>query len=68
MNIQENFQENFDTRVSKIFHFCMNTVNALRQEAEKPALALRFYLQVGTGKRIIKIVNCPFLLHSRRVP
>nr|CAD2151476.1 unnamed protein product [Meloidogyne enterolobii] len=37
--------ENFDSRCSKIFHFCINTINALRQQAERPALALRFYLQ-----------------------
>uniref|UniRef100_A0A915P651 Vacuolar protein sorting-associated protein 35 n=1 Tax=Meloidogyne floridensis TaxID=298350 RepID=A0A915P651_9BILA len=37
--------ENFDSRCSKIFHFCINTMNVLRQQAERPALALRFYLQ-----------------------
>ncbi|KAL7070964.1 hypothetical protein ACQ4LE_010101, partial [Meloidogyne hapla] len=37
--------ENFDSRCSKIFHFCINTINALRHQAERPALALRFYLQ-----------------------
>uniref|UniRef100_A0A914H1W4 Vacuolar protein sorting-associated protein 35 n=1 Tax=Globodera rostochiensis TaxID=31243 RepID=A0A914H1W4_GLORO len=36
--------ENFNARMSKIFTFCLNTINALRQQAEKPELALRFYL------------------------
>ncbi|KAL3108030.1 hypothetical protein niasHT_018192 [Heterodera trifolii] len=36
--------ENFDGRMGKVFTFCMNTINALRQQAENPELALRFYL------------------------
>ncbi|KAI1700562.1 vacuolar protein sorting-associated protein 35 domain-containing protein [Ditylenchus destructor] len=35
----------FDTRVGKLFHFCMDTINALRMQAEMPEIALRFYLQ-----------------------
>uniref|UniRef100_A0A915CXI2 Vacuolar protein sorting-associated protein 35 n=1 Tax=Ditylenchus dipsaci TaxID=166011 RepID=A0A915CXI2_9BILA len=37
--------EDFDSRLGKTFQFCMNTINALKMQAEMPEVALRFHLQ-----------------------
>lgn len=37
--------EQFETRVVKVFNFALNTISAIRLQAEMPELALRLYLQ-----------------------
>uniref|UniRef100_A0A914DM28 Vacuolar protein sorting-associated protein 35 n=1 Tax=Acrobeloides nanus TaxID=290746 RepID=A0A914DM28_9BILA len=51
--------ENWEAKVNKIFHFCMNTINALKSEADLNEIGLRFYLQGAIVADKIPFENSP---------
>jgi hypothetical protein len=39
-------QEEWDAKIKKIFHFCMNTISSLKSETEMYEICLKLLLQV----------------------
>nr|CAD2166646.1 unnamed protein product [Meloidogyne enterolobii] len=58
--------ENFDSRCSKIFHFCINTINALRQQAESAIIADRINFD-KTSETTYEFISKAFSVYEEEI-